>query len=78
MMGLNVIEAAHTVKYIPIAADKVPYSFSIKLEDRTFTFNVKYNDQGKFYTVDLSITATGEVLWGSNQIWEADVWQYRR
>jgi len=62
MMGVNVIEAAHTVKYIPIAADKVPYSFSIKLEDRTFTFNVKYNDQGKFYTVDLSITATGEVL----------------
>ena len=27
-----------------------------------YTFNIRYNDQGKFYTADLSITATGEVL----------------
>ncbi|RJW41945.1 hypothetical protein DXC97_02455 [Lachnospiraceae bacterium TF09-5] len=61
-MSLNIIEAAHTVDYIPIYEEKVPYSFSIKLDDRTFTFTVKYNEQGGFFTADLAITATGEIL----------------
>ncbi len=50
------------VEYIPIDNASVPYSFVIKLEDRTFTFCIKYNEQGGFYTADLSITATGELL----------------
>ena len=50
------------VEYIPIDAEKVPYTFSIKLDDRTYTMTVKYNDEGGFYTIDLAIMATGEVL----------------
>lgn len=50
------------VEYIPIDVSKVPYAFSIKLDDRTYTMTVKYNDQGGFFTIDLSIMATGEVL----------------
>lgn len=50
------------VEYIPLDASKIPYTFSIKLGDRTYTLTVKYNDPGGFYTVDLAIMATGEVL----------------
>lgn len=50
------------VEYIPIDTSKVPYTFSIKLGDRTYTMQIKYNEQGGFFTIDLSIMATGEVL----------------
>lgn len=50
------------VEYIPIDTSKVPYTFSIKLDDRTYTLTVRYNEQGKFFTIDLAIMATGEVL----------------
>ncbi len=56
------IGKAYTVEYIPIDVDKVPYSFHIRLGDRTFVFTVKYNEQADFYTVDLGVAATGEVL----------------
>lgn len=61
-MSLKVIDASKQVEYIPINNEKVPYSFDIKLGDRTFTFCVKYNEQGRFYTADLYVTATGEIL----------------
>lgn len=61
-MNLNIIDAVQVVNYIPVTAEKVPYSFSIKLDDRTFTFTLRYNEQGGFYTADLAITATGEIL----------------
>ena len=50
------------VEYIPIDTSKVPYTFSVKLDDRTYTLTVRYNEQGKFFTADLAIMATGEVL----------------
>lgn len=50
------------VEYIPIDTEKIPYTFSVKLGDRTYTLSVKYNEQGGFFTLDLSIMATGEVL----------------
>lgn len=61
-MNLKVIDSSYQVQYIPIDQDSVPYSFHIKLDDRTFTFCIKYNEQGGFYTVDLYVTATGEAL----------------
>ena len=57
LMGLTA-----EVEYIPIDKEKVPYTFSIKLGDRTYTMTVKYNGEGGFFTMDLSIMATGEVL----------------
>ena len=50
------------VEYIPIDTAKVPYTFSIKLGDRTYTLTLKYNSSGQFFSVDLAIMATGEVL----------------
>lgn len=61
-MNMRVIDSQKQVEYIPVDGDAVPYSFDIKLDDRTFTMCIRYNDQGGFYVVDLYITATEEVL----------------
>lgn len=34
----------------------------MKLSDKTYSFTIRYNDTGGFFTLDLSVTATGEVL----------------
>ncbi len=60
-MALRLIELNEDVEYIDIDASKVPYSFSVKLIDKTFTFVVKYNEVGGFYTIDL-YDLNGEVL----------------
>ena len=52
----------HMVEYIPVEVGKVPYSFRIKLGDRSFMFTIKYNEQAELFTVDLQISATQEVL----------------
>ena len=60
--GMQLIELGSEVQYIEIDTSKVPYTFSVKLEDRTYSFTIRYNDVGGFFTADLSISATGEVL----------------
>lgn len=62
MNGLDLMGFSNEVEYIPIDVSKVPYTFSIKLDDRTYTMTVKYNDEGQFFTIDLSVMATGEIL----------------
>ena len=62
MEGLQLIDLGNEVSYIDIDASKVPYKFSVKLNDRTFTFGIRYNEQGGFFTADLSVASTGEVL----------------
>ena len=49
-MALQLIDLNEDVEYIDIDVSKVPYSFSIKLTDKTYTFTVKYNEVGKFLT----------------------------
>ena len=39
--------------YIPIDKNAVPYSFNIKLEGRIYEFEVHYNSDGDFFTIDL-------------------------
>ncbi len=56
LMGIN-----QDVEYIDIDVSRVPYSFSIKLTDKTFTFTIKYNAEGKFFTTDL-LDKNGDVL----------------
>ncbi|MGL5435872.1 MAG: phage baseplate plug family protein [Lachnospiraceae bacterium] len=51
-----------SVDYIPVDVSKIPYTFSIKLDDRTFTITIKYNSEAAFFTADLAITATGVLL----------------
>lgn len=60
-MALQLIDLNEDVEYIDIDVSKVPYSFSIKLTDKTYTFTVKYNEIGKFFTVDL-LDLNGDVL----------------
>lgn len=60
-MALQLIDLNEDVEYIDIDVSKVPYSFSIKLTDKTYTFTVKYNEVGKFFTVDL-LDLNGDVL----------------
>ena len=60
-MALQLIDLNEDVEYIDIDVSKVPYSFSIKLTDKTYMFTVKYNEVGKFFTVDL-LDLNGDVL----------------
>ena len=52
-MALQLIDLDAEAEYIDVDASKIPYSFSVKLTDLTYTFEFKYNEEGGFYTVDL-------------------------
>lgn len=60
-MALQLIDLNAEVSYIEIDASRVPYSFTVKLADRTYAFTIKYNNEGGFYTIDL-FDVNGEVL----------------
>lgn len=59
---MQLIDLGATVDYIDIDTDKVPYDFSVKLGDKSYSFTIRYNDIGGFFTADLAVAATGEVL----------------
>lgn len=59
---MELIDLGSEVEYIDIDTEKVPYDFSVKLGDKTYTFSIRYNEVGGFFTADLSIAATGERL----------------
>lgn len=66
-MALQLIDLNEDIEYIDIDTAKAPYSFSIKLTDKTYTFTVKYNEVGGFFTVDLTdlngdVLAFGEII----------------
>lgn len=60
-MALQLVDLNSDVEYLAIDVSQIPYSFSVKLVDKTYTFTVKYNDAGKFFTVDL-LDVNGNVL----------------
>lgn len=43
----------NNMKYIDIDKDEVPYTFDLTLADETYTFTVKYNEHGDYFTIDL-------------------------
>lgn len=59
---MQLIDLGADVEYIEIDTAKVPYTFSVKLFDKTYTFTIRYNDVGEFFTADLSISSSGELL----------------
>ncbi len=66
-MALQLINLDVVVDYIEVDAARVPYTFSVKLVDRTYTFTIKYNDECGFYTTDLydlngNVLAFGEII----------------
>ena len=44
---MQLIDLGQSVKYIPIDVSKVPYTFSAKLDDKTYSFLIRYNGEGK-------------------------------
>lgn len=60
-MALQLMDLNQDIEYIDVDVSRVPYSFSVKLIDKTFTFTIKYNAEGKFFTVDL-LDINGNVL----------------
>ena len=54
MEGLKLIDLGNEVSYIDVDTSKVPYTFSVKLGDRTFAFSIRYNEVGGFFTVDMA------------------------
>ncbi len=66
-MALQLVDLNSDVEYLAIDVPRVPYSFSVKLADKTYSFTVKYNDAGKFFTMDLldvngNVLAFGEIV----------------
>ena len=66
-MALELIDLNSDVQYIAIDVSRVPYTFSVKLTDRTYSFTVKYNATGKFFMIDLydvngNVLAFGEII----------------
>ena len=59
---MQLIDLGAEVEYIDIDTGKIPYDFSVKLGDKTFSFTIRYNEVGGFFTADLAVAATGEVL----------------
>ena len=59
---MQLIEPGVEVEYIDIDTSKIPYAFSVKLVDKTYSFTIRYNDVGGFFTADLAIASSGEVL----------------
>ena len=60
-MALQLIDLNADVQYIDVDVNRVPYSFTVKLLDKTYTFTIKYNSEGKFFTSDL-LDVNGNVL----------------
>ncbi|HEY2493249.1 MAG TPA: hypothetical protein VGI33_10095 [Paenibacillus sp.] len=48
------------MEYIDIEKNLIPYRFDLSLADEVFTFEVHYNEEHDFFTVDLE--RDGEVL----------------
>lgn len=66
-MALQLIDLNADVQYINVDVSRVPYSFSVKLTDRTYVFTIKYNAEGGFFTTDLldvngNVLAFGEII----------------
>ena len=52
---MQLIDLGQEVEYIDIDVSKVPYTFSVKLSDKTYSFTIRYNDTGGFFTLPVII-----------------------
>ena len=61
-------------EYIPIIKEKVPYWFEIKLKGRVYQFEVHYNAEGDYFTIDLyknnKMIALGEKIVYNRSLFE--------
>lgn len=57
------------MEYIAIEKDLIPYRFDIAIDGKTYTFEVRYNAENDYFTVDLSrndqlVIAGAKVVYG--------------
>lgn len=66
-MALQLIDLNADIEYLDVDVSRVPYSFTVKLTDKTYIFTIKYNDTGGFFTANLldvngNVLAFGEII----------------
>ena len=66
-MALQLIDLNADIEYLDVDVSRVPYSFTVKLTDKSYVFTIKYNDTSGFFTADLldvngNVLAFGEVI----------------
>ena len=59
---MKLMADAVALKYIPVTAGMVPCTLDIKLDDKTYKMAFKYNEEGAFFSVDLSVPVPNNVL----------------
>ena len=59
---MKLMADAVALKYIPVTAGMVPCTLDIKLDDKTYRMAFKYNEEGAFFSVDLSVPVPNNVL----------------
>jgi len=51
-----------TINYIPINKDLIPYQLQMTLNEKTYTFGIRYNSVKDFFTIDLYLGDTALVI----------------
>ena len=63
------------MKYIKIEKDLIPYRFDIQLAEKTYTFEVHYNSEYDFFTVDLYI-GDEAIIYGEKLVYGKRLFDY--
>ncbi|AXI29446.1 hypothetical protein CIB87_10640 [Priestia megaterium] len=61
--------------YIPINKTGLPEQFEIELANEIFVFEVRYNQTGDFFTIDLYDVARNPIILGEKLVLNEPLWQ---
>ncbi|WP_281998682.1 phage baseplate plug family protein [Priestia flexa] len=61
--------------YIPISKDALPEQFEVELADEIFVFEVRYNQTGDFFTIDLYDVTRKPIILGEKLVLNEPLWQ---
>jgi hypothetical protein len=61
--------------YIPINKAGLPEQFEVELANEIFVFEVRYNQTGDFFTIDLYDVARNPIILGEKLVLNEPLWQ---
>lgn len=61
--------------YIPINKEALPEQFEIELANEIFVFEVRFNQTGDFFTIDLYDVARNPIILGEKLVLNEPLWQ---
>ncbi|MEK4718118.1 hypothetical protein NST66_11120 [Priestia sp. FSL W8-0524] len=61
--------------YIPISKGALPEQFEVELADEIFVFEVRYNQTGDFFTIDLYDVTRKPIILGEKLVLNEPLWQ---